>query len=61
MAGECLARLAVHKEPYLLNLRNVGMQRADDGEQRERFYLHARRMLADEAAAQVDYGKFTAG
>ena len=61
MAGERLARLTVHKEPYLLNLRNVGVQRADDGEQRERFHLYARRMLADEAAAQVDYGKFAAG
>src|ERR1700744_5351498 len=49
VAGEGFAGLAVDEEADLLDLREVGVEGADHGEQRESFDFDARGMLRDEA------------
>src|ERR1700754_3084743 len=61
VAGEGFAGLAVDEEPDLLDLREVGVEGADHGEQGEGFDFDAGGMLADEAAAEIDDGELAAG
>ena len=61
MAGEGFVGLAVDEEADLLDLREVGVERADDGEQGEGFDLDAGGVGVDEAAVEVDDGEFAAG
>ena len=61
MAGEGFAGLAVDEEADLLDLREVGVEGADHGEQGEGFDLDAGGVLIDEAAAEVDDGELAAG
>src|SRR5580700_1600751 len=61
VAGEGFAGLAVDEEADLLDLREVGVEGANHGEQGEVFNLDAGGMLADESAAEVDDGELAAG
>src|ERR1700761_4445160 len=61
VAGEGFAGLAIDEEADLLDLREVGVERADHGEQGEVFDFDAGGMLADEAAAEIDDGELAAG
>src|ERR1700723_2233229 len=61
VTGEGFTGLAVDEEANLLDLREVGVERADHGEQGEGFDLDAGGVLADEGAAEVDDGELAAG
>ncbi len=61
MAGERVARLAVDQEAYLLDAREVGEERADDGVDGEGLDLDAGGMVIGEGAAQVDDGEQAGG
>src|SRR5580698_2626893 len=61
VAGEGFAGLAVDEEANLLDLREVGVEGADHGEEGEVFDLDAGGMLPNEAAAEVDDGELAAG
>ena len=61
VAGEGFAGLAVDQETDLLDLRDVGVERADDGEKGEGFDFDAGGVGVDEAAAEVDDGELATG
>src|ERR1700743_1423924 len=60
VAGEGFASLAVDEEADLLDLREVGVECADHGEQGEVLDLDTRGMLPDESAAEVNDGELAA-
>lgn len=58
---EGLTRLTVYEKANLLDLRQIGVQGAEDGEDRQVFHLNAGRMRIDEAGTEVDDRKLAAG
>ena len=56
MAGEGVVGLAVDEEAYGCDVREVGMESADDGLKGEGFYLDAGGVVVGEGAAEVDDG-----
>ena len=61
MAGEGVVGLAVDEEADLGELREGGVEGADDGADGEVFDLDAGGMVVDEGAAEVDDGQFAGG
>ena len=55
MAGESVARVTVDDESYLADLREVSVQGADDGRDREGLDFDAGGVVIGEGAVQIDH------